>query len=163
MKKSLQYKIVGIIVTCAIVWGGASATYFKDADSNAPDDLNLQQQDTVPTNQPPVNLRYSITDESGNPYLEEEEGGVIDLGRPENIDYQTEYDPKTETITLYRRIGGINVRLPYTMTLQEYLDLDTRRSIMNYWHQRQQMESGQYSGSNIFNQSFCIHSTGSSL
>ena len=153
MKKSLQYKIVGIVVACAVVWGGASATYFKDADSDAPNDLNLQQ-DSVPSNQPPVNLRYSITDESGNPYLEDEEGGVIDLGKPENLDYQAEYDPETETITLYRKVGGINVRLPYTMTLQEYLDLDTRRSIISYWHQRQQMESGQYSGSNIFNQSF---------
>lgn len=52
---------------------------------------------------------------------------------PENFNYISEYDPKTGLVTLYQNIGNIPVRLPYTMTLEEYNQLSMRKSMQRYW------------------------------
>src|SRR5690554_8233217 len=36
-------------------------------------------------------------------------------------------------VTVYRKIGNIAVRLPYTMTLDEYNQHELRNSMQNYW------------------------------
>src|SRR5690554_2514628 len=36
-------------------------------------------------------------------------------------------------VTVYRKIGNIAVRLPYTMTLEEYNQHELRNSMQNYW------------------------------
>ncbi len=68
---------------------------------------------------------------------------MVDLPMPDNYEYSTQYDAATNTVTIYRKIGGMDVRLPYTMTLEEYLNQDTRRSIMNYWQTRQLQNGSQ--------------------
>ncbi len=54
----------------------------------------------------------------------------------ENTSYRAEYDPGTGLVTLYKMVGNIPVRLPYTMTLDEYRQKELRQSIMNYWNQK---------------------------
>ncbi|TLX75377.1 cell surface protein SprA [Labilibacter sediminis] len=77
----------------------------------------------------------------------------MQLPETENMQYTTEYDPKTGEVHLYRRIGTMNVKLPYTMTLDEYMDEDVRKSMLSYWEERSQIvdEDGKFS---IFNPSF---------
>jgi cell surface protein SprA len=81
-------------------------------------------------------LKYEISDETGNPLLDEERKKGIDLKDPDNLDYTFEYDYKTGNVTVYRKIGSLNVRLPYTMSLEEFLDVDTRKSLISYWKQK---------------------------
>ncbi len=114
-------------------------------------ELYYQQPDSVKVAEP-VNLRYQINDRSGNPLLEEEEQGGLDLNEPSNMDYRAEYDYQTGNVTIYRKVGNMDVRLPYSMPLEDYLDYDTRKSVMSYWRQKQQEESNQFGDNSAFNQ-----------
>lgn len=60
----------------------------------------------------------------------------IQLHDPDNVNYIAEYDPTTGLVTLYRRMGNIPVRLPYTMTLEEYNNLEMRQSMQRYWESK---------------------------
>ncbi|NPA35992.1 MAG: cell surface protein SprA [Chlorobi bacterium] len=110
----------------------------------------MQTPDTSETE-----LKYEIDDETGNPYLDEELKKGINLKDPDNLDYSFEYDYKTGDITIYRKIGNLNVRLPYTMSLEEFLDVDTRKSLISYWNQKRKetdlMMQGAAGKSTIFN------------
>lgn len=72
-----------------------------------------------------------------NPVLDDGKAEGMELPQPGNYEYSTRYDAASNTVTIYRKIGGVDVKLPYTMTLEEYLDQDTRKSMMNYWNLRQ--------------------------
>ena len=113
--------------------------------------FEYQQPDTLKSTDP-VNLRYNIVDNSGNPLLEEEEDRGVDLDDPTNLDYKAEYDYKTGNVTIYRKVGNMDVRLPYSMPLEDYLDYDTRKSVLSYWRQKQLEESEQYDQNSVFNQ-----------
>ncbi len=83
--------------------------------------------------------RYpSIDGESNNPFLKKEQQSSIQLQESESFQYSTSYNPQTGEVSFYRKIGNINVRLPYTMTLEEYLDEDVRNSMLAYWEGRAQ-------------------------
>ncbi len=65
------------------------------------------------------------------------EGSVQSLlPDPNNTSYRAEYDPQTKLVTLYKMVGKIPVRLPYTMTLNEYRQKELRESMMNYWDEK---------------------------
>lgn len=81
-------------------------------------------------------LPYPIKDDGEIPTLDSG-GSSFNLKDPGNAEYSAEYDAETQTITVYRKIGGINVRMPYTMTLQEYQNDKVRRSMMDYWLDKQ--------------------------
>lgn len=57
----------------------------------------------------------------------------VDLRDPENLEYSAVYDPATGGVTIYRKIGGMDVRLPYSMTIDDYRNDVVRRSMMDYW------------------------------
>jgi len=118
-----------------------------------------QSPDTLDTN-----LKYKIKDFSGNPILESDEGLGINLVDPDNLEYRYEYDNKTGNVTIYRKIGNIDVRLPYTMSLNEFMDVDTRKSIISYWSQKSN-ESSMYQqgiggGTSIFNPNWNVGGKG---
>ena len=117
-----------------------------------------QEPDSVETE-----LKYEIKDVTGNPFLDGNIKSGVDLQDPENLDYTFKYDYKTGTVTVYRKIGDVNVRLPYTMSLDEFLDVDTRRSIISYWIQKNR-ENSLYGGggpsSTIFNPSWNVGGEG---
>jgi cell surface protein SprA len=58
------------------------------------------------------------------------------IPNPGNFNYITEYDHKTGLVTLYQNVGNIPVRLPYTMTLEEYNKMELRRSMQDYWESK---------------------------
>jgi len=157
LKRSSRYKTSVLILTGLCIWAiGTSNPYQPSAEVSLPA-LSMQEPDSVKND---GELIFPLKETSGNPLLEREEGGVIDPGMPDNIEYTTEYDAKTNQVTLYRKMGDINVRLPYTMSLEDYMDVDTRNSMINYWHQRQQMESGQMTEASFFNQKFKLGGEG---
>jgi cell surface protein SprA len=58
------------------------------------------------------------------------------LHEPSNITNQTEYDPVTNEYVVRRKMGQLNYRTPYSMTLDDYMKYDLDRSIDNYWRER---------------------------
>lgn len=152
MKRFARYKLTGLLFAGLAVWAVA-ATHPDPVFVSQTESWLAPPPDTIPE-EGPVELIYPIKDFSGNPHLEKEEGGLIDPGLPDNMVYRTEYDPVSNQVTLYRQIGSMDVRLPYTMSLEEYQNADMRKSIIAYWHQRQQMESGRYEGMSGFHPSF---------
>lgn len=82
-------------------------------------------------------LPFPMTDEGDVP----RDGGMpaegaqspVDLRNPDNMEYSAVYDPASGGVTIYRKIGGVNVRLPYSMTLEDYQNDAVRRSMMDYW------------------------------
>lgn len=65
----------------------------------------------------------------------------VDLKNPDNVGYDVRYDPQTGGVVVYRRIGGMNVRMPYSMTLEDYNNDAVRRSMIDYWMSQEQQAS----------------------
>lgn len=61
------------------------------------------------------------------------------LKKPENIDRQVEYDPVTGQYVFYEKVGTLNYRLPQSMSLKDYINYDFRKSVNEYWRQRQNL------------------------
>ncbi|WP_185968836.1 cell surface protein SprA [Carboxylicivirga sp. M1479] len=147
MKKRLQYTVALFVFTISLVIGGTSLSHGNISNYS---NIEFQQPDSINTTEP-VNLKYQINDPSGYPQLEEEEQRGINLNDPGNLDYKAEYDYQTGNVTIYRKMGNVDVRLPYSMPLDEYLDYDTRKSVLSYWRQKQQEEAQQYGDNSTFN------------
>ncbi|NLB26104.1 MAG: cell surface protein SprA, partial [Bacteroidales bacterium] len=60
----------------------------------------------------------------------------IFLNKPDNINYEIEYDAETGQYIFYEKVGKLNYRLPQTMTLDNYIDYDFEKSVKEYWKQR---------------------------
>ncbi|MBS2210253.1 cell surface protein SprA [Carboxylicivirga mesophila] len=148
MRKTLQYTIAFIVLTITFAVGSTSSSHGTTSNYK---EIYFQQPDSLKVTEP-VDLKYQISDNSGNPLLEEEEQGGLNLSDPSNMDYRAEYDYKTGNVTLYRKVGNMDVRLPYSMPLDDYLDYDTRKSVISYWRQKQQEEANQYGDNSVFNQ-----------
>ncbi len=86
-----------------------------------------------------LSLKYPVYDTPS--HGETYPASPIDLEEPDNAGYSAMYDALSGTVTIYRKIGGMNVRLPYTMTLEEYQNDRTRRSMLEYWLQRSNEDS----------------------
>ena len=87
-------------------------------------------------------LKYPLRDEGDIPYMVKDDISTpIDLKDPDNAEYSAEYDAANNSVTIYRKIGGINVRLPYSMSLQDYQNDNIRRSMMDYWLERSRKSS----------------------
>jgi cell surface protein SprA len=82
-------------------------------------------------------LKYPLHEEGNIPQrANEKQTTPIDLNDPDNAEYSARYDAATNSVTIYRKIGGMNVRLPYTMSWDDYQNDNIRRSMMNYWLER---------------------------
>jgi len=148
LKKTLQYTIAFIAFTITFTIGGTPNSNGHLVDYS---EVLYQQPDTIRTGKS-SSLKYQINDKSGNPLLENEEERGIDLSDPTNLDYKAEYDYKSGNVTIYRKMGNMDVRLPYSMPLEDYLDYDTRKSVLSYWRQKQQEEAQQHGENSVFNQ-----------
>jgi cell surface protein SprA len=64
----------------------------------------------------------------------------IFLNKPDNINYEIEYDPETGQYIFYEKVGKLNYRLPQTMSLDNYISHDFEKSVKDYWKQRSNLE-----------------------
>ncbi len=60
----------------------------------------------------------------------------VDLQEPSNAEYTLEYDEHSGLVTAYRKIGGVSVALPYSMTMDEYRSDKIRQSMNDYWQSK---------------------------
>lgn len=119
-----------------------------------------------------LSLPYKMTDPADTPQdghaPESGSGSPVDLRDPENAEYSAEYDPASGSVTIYRKIGGMNVRMPYSMTIDDYNNDAVRRSMMNYWLGKQRQagnadrgdagKPGEEKGNSLLNSKWKINS-----
>lgn len=131
MKKRLQ--TLSLVAAGVLGMAGAASPLLRPAINRA-----LLEEARREAAQPDsLATPYRMTDPGDTPQdghaPESGTGSPIDLREPDNAEYSAEYDPASGSVTIYRRIGGMNVRMPYSMTLEDYQNDAVRRSMMNYW------------------------------
>ena len=59
-----------------------------------------------------------------------------DLKTPSNITSEVEFDPETGCYVIHTRLGDHDIVTPYIMSSDEYSNMDFRRSMMEYYRQK---------------------------
>lgn len=130
-----------IILFLALLAGGNLQIAFAGnftayTDNHKTSDKFLFPPDTIinpDTNR--VWLPYPLEEES-IPYDPDQNTNPMYLKLPSNVSEDVEYDPETNQYRLKRKIGDLNYRSPYYMSLEEYRDYDMNRSVKEYWKER---------------------------
>jgi cell surface protein SprA len=80
-------------------------------------------------------LHFPFKDQPAFGFPEHQDTSSLYLKKPENINFQVEYDPATGQYVFYEKVGRLNYRLPQTMSLKDYVNYDFRKSVQEYWQQ----------------------------
>lgn len=104
-------------------------------------------QDTTKTDTSKVELKYPFSDQGNMPYDSPPPSGMY-LDNPSNIKSDVEYDPESGTYQFRQTVGdSIPYRHSSNMTLDEYMEYDSKKAIKNYWQEKSSAESfGQKKG-----------------
>ena len=150
MQKNLN-KVFPYILTGVLIFTLFVGSSFSGANNNNNTTGVNQQVNQQPDSVKQQGTRFPTIDkQSNNPFLDPSQKKAMELPASDNLGYTTQYDPKTGKVHLYRKIGNMNIKLPYSMTLDEYMDKETRKSMISYWESRARVvdENGKFS---IFN------------
>ena len=130
------FRTSAVLALLAIVWvGGAtifsgrtgSIFYANGDDYPRPEVLEADTTDLPWPNEDHLNPA-------------EEESG-ISLPLPDNITYETVFDPITGQYQMVQSVGGLFDYRPQTyMTLDEYMDYNMQQNITEYWNEIQEEE-----------------------
>ncbi len=85
-----------------------------------------------------IDLIFPFSDNTGNPYLDNQNTSPLFLNDPENIDREIIYNPETNTYEFVNKIGDFTYRPPTIMDFEDYKDYDLQKDIQNYWDERTQ-------------------------
>ena len=61
---------------------------------------------------------------------------AADLKTPSNITSEVEFDPETGCYVIHTKLGDHDIVTPYIMSSDEYSNADFRRSMMEYYRQK---------------------------
>ena len=103
--------------------------------------------------QPPkLDLHYNVKHTIPQNYDDIQETGefAADLKTPSNITSEVEFDPETGCYIIHTKLGDHDIVTPYIMSSDEYSNVDFRRSMMEYYRQKN-AESAQEKDANPFN------------
>ena len=112
--------------------------------------------DTRPSAQrqqtPKLDLRYDVKPTIPQNYDDVQGVGeyAADLKNPSNISSEVEYDPETGCYVIHTRLGDYDIVTPYIMSADEFSNADFRRSMMEYYRQKN-AESAQNKDTDPFN------------
>tara|TARA_B100000508_G_scaffold140976_1_gene144744 strand:- start:27397 stop:34710 length:7314 start_codon:yes stop_codon:yes gene_type:complete len=87
-----------------------------------------------------VKLRYPIKDSESTGIGEDSKGGV-DMADPSNLKSEVKYNPETGKYEVTQKIGDINYRPPTYMDFDEYLEYTKKKSMSDYWLDKQSAEN----------------------
>ena len=146
LNKVFPYILTSVILFTFTIGSGFSGSNHTSYPYEA-DEALIQNPDSLKQK----GTRFlPIEEKSNNPFLDPDQEKGINLDTDNYLEYTAEYDHKTGKVNLYRKIGNINIKLPYSMTLEEFQDEETRKSMISYWdaRAREVSEDGKF---NIFN------------
>ena len=101
---------------------------------------------------PQLDLHYNVKPTIPQNYSDIQGEGeyAADLKTPSNITSEVEYDPETGCYVVHTRLGDHDIVTPYIMSADEFSNNDFRRSMMEYYRQKN-AESAQSQESDPFN------------
>jgi len=100
---------------------------------------SFNQPDTIPdTDTLGIKLIYPFGDNTGNPYLDDQNQSPLFMNDPSNISREIIYNPETNTYEFVNKIGDFNYRTPTVMDFEDYQNYELDRDIKNYWVERSQ-------------------------
>ncbi len=107
-----------------------------------PDEL-LSQNFIIPDslNRPDttgVDLVFPFNDNTGNPYIDNQNSSPLFLRDPSNIQREVIYNPETNTYEFVNKVGDFSYRAPTVLDFDDYQDFDLKRDVNQYWNERAQ-------------------------
>lgn len=94
-------------------------------------------------------LPYRIPRQKSTPYETSRPASNLNLKDPSNFSNEVEYDEENDQYIIHQKVGGVDVRPPFTMSREEYGDYDVNTSLKGYWRQRYQNESFERQGGSL--------------
>ena len=143
--------IVGVIVSLLAGNGYMLAQYVTSTlppPPPPPDTRPSAQQQSTPQ----LDLHYQVKKTIPTNYDEVQGNGeyAADLKTPSNITSEVEFDPETGCYVIHTKLGDYDIVTPYIMSSDEYSNSDFRRSMMEYYRQKNS-ESAQEQEKDPFN------------
>ncbi len=99
---------------------------------------NIVPSDTVTANQDTTNLLFPFNDNTGNPYLDQQNQSPLFLKNPSNIKREIIYNPETNSYEFINKIGNFNYRPPATLDFEDYQKYEMNKNVKDYWNERSQ-------------------------
>ena len=87
-----------------------------------------------------VKLRYPLKDSESTGIGFAKKGGV-DMADPKNLKSEVKYNPETGKYEVTQKIGDLNYRPPTYMDFDEYLEYTKKKSMADYWQDKQSAEN----------------------
>lgn len=106
--------------------------------NNALFELNKKNFSSFPpdTNPPDTTLPYNFNDNDGNPYDDQQNGGLY-LNNPSNVKNDVIYDPETNQYILKSTVGdNLQYRPSSFMDFNEYRQYDMDKALQQYWRDK---------------------------
>ena len=150
-KKILLFVIIGVLIG---LWVGNDSMLAQYVTSTLPPPP--PPPDTRPSAQqqqsPKLDLHYNVKPTIPQNYDDVQGLGeyAADLKTPSNISSEVEYDPETGCYVIHTRLGDHDIVTPYIMASDEFSNADFRRSMMEYYRQKN-AESAQNKDTDPFN------------
>ena len=152
----LRRKKIFLIIIGALIglWAGNNLLLAQYVTSTLPPPPpppdtrpSLNQQKT-----PPIDLHFDVKPTIPKSYDDVSDKGeyAADLKTPSNISSEVEFDPETGCYVIHTRLGDKDIVTPYIMSPDEYSNMDFRRSMMEYYRQKN-AESAQSQEKDPFN------------
>ena len=143
-----------IIGTLTGLWAGNNTLLAQYVTSTLPPPPpppdtrpSAQQQQT-----PQLDLHFNVKHTVPLNYNDVQDNSeyAADLKTPSNITSVVEFDPETGCYVIHTRLGDNDIVTPYIMSSDEYSNMDFRRSMMEYYRQKN-AESAQEKEKDPFN------------
>ena len=150
-KKILKYTIIGalfILCTGSVLSLAQYVTSTLPPPPPPPDTRpSAQQQQT-----PQIDLHFNVKPTVPRSYEDVQGQGeyAADLKTPSNITSEVEFDPETGCYVVHTKLGDYDIVTPYIMSPDDYSNADFRRSMMEYYRQKN-AESAQDTEKDPFN------------
>ena len=150
-RKKIFFIIIGALIG---LWAGNNLLLAQYVTSTLPPPPpppdtrpSLNQQKT-----PPIDLHFDVKPTIPKSYDDVSDIGeyAADLKTPSNISSEVEFDPETGCFVIHTRLGDRDIVTPYIMSPDEYSNMDFRRSMMEYYRQKN-AESAQDKEKDPFN------------
>ena len=143
--------IIGVLIG---LWAGNDSMLAQYVTSTLPPpppppDLRPSAQQPLT---PPIDLHFDVKPTIPRNYDDIQGLGEYsaDLKNPSNITSEVEFDPETGCYVIHTRLGDYDIVTPYIMSADEYSNNDFRRSMMEYYRQKN-AESAQNTEHDPFN------------
>jgi cell surface protein SprA len=89
-----------------------------------------------------IKLPYPFTDEIRYPFSTSGIHSPLILGNPSNVESKVVYDPETNRYVFSETVGKLNFRPPSSMSVKDYLEYDTKKSMSDYWIKKANESAG---------------------